>query len=459
MYPKMTHSIQSLISLQYQAASLLVYQSVLETEIGQTFVQLLHALVQNYRTPEKSDVSIDCLQLYGRWFKALARQGQSWQDYLFTQILASDNPFTQQAQHRDWQQLPASLVAAVRHDLQVLQGLAACRSEDLQKWVRAISPTPLPPIDWQIESDDIEVEASDTRRLSAVNTFKEHLKQLDRWEEGLAEIADYHQQFGVGQFAQYDAFRWQSGALVGIAHPDRIRLQELAAYEFPKRQLIQNTEFFLQGHQALNVLLYGSRGSGKSSLVKSLLWEYADRGLRLVEVAKSELIHLSEIVELLRDSPQKFIIFVDDLSFEEDNEAFKSLKVVLEGNLTARPQNIIVYATSNRRHLVREFFDDRPDPKDSDEVHAWDTVQEKLSFSDRFGLTLTFEATDQATYLEIVRHLATHANLSIKTEDLDFRALQWATRRNGRSGRTARQFIDALSAELSFSRAVDFTKR
>jgi predicted AAA+ superfamily ATPase len=156
---------------------------------------------------------------------------------------------------------------------------------------------------------------------------------------------------------------------------------------------------------------------------------------------------LPKIVELLRGVPQKFIIFVDDLSFEEDDDSFKAMKVVLEGNLTARPKNVVVYATSNRRHLIREYFTDRPAPKDNNEVHGWDTMQEKLSFSDRFGLTLTFTAADQKTYLQIVQHLA--ANINISAEDLEFEALQWATRHNGRSGRTARQFIDFLNSDLA----------
>jgi predicted AAA+ superfamily ATPase len=154
-------------------------------------------------------------------------------------------------------------------------------------------------------------------------------------------------------------------------------------------------------------------------------------------------------VEQLRGVPQKFIIFVDDLSFEEDDDAFKALKVVLEGNLTARPQNVIVYATTNRRHLIREFFADRPSLKNNEEVHAWDTMQEKLSFSDRFGLTLTFDTADQNTYLQIVRHLAAQAEIDINQEDLEYQALQWATRHNGRSGRTARQFIDFLKADTT----------
>ena len=175
----------------------------------------------------------------------------------------------------------------------------------------------------------------------------------------------------------------------------------------------------------------------------------SDLGLRLIEIAKADLYDLPVVVNHLRHQPQKFIIFVDDLSFEEDDDAFKALKVVLEGGITRRPQNVVVYATSNRRHLVREFFADRPRPSDADELKSWDTVQEKLSFSDRFGLTLTFEPADQPTYLEIVHHLAQQADIELPTDDLDYRAKQWATRHNGRSGRSARQFIDFLSADLA----------
>jgi predicted AAA+ superfamily ATPase len=224
-------------------------------------------------------------------------------------------------------------------------------------------------------------------------------------------------------------------------------LSTLVGYEWQKDALVKNTEFLLLGETALHVLLYGSRGSGKSSLVKALLNEYSHRNLRLIEVSKSELPDLPKIVELLPGVPQKFIIFVDDLSFEEDDDSFKAMKVVLEGNITARPKNVVVYATSNRRHLIREYFTDRPAPRDNNEVHSWDTMQEKLSFSDRFGLTLTFADADQTTYLQIVQHLA--ANINISPEDLEYKALQWATRHNGRSGRTARQFIDFLKADLA----------
>jgi len=244
-----------------------------------------------------------------------------------------------------------------------------------------------------------------------------------------------------------------AGTLVGVAAPDPVDLDALVGYDLPRQLLLQNTEALMAGYSALHVLLYGSRGAGKSSMVKALLNRYGDRGLRLIEVNRADLRDLIEIVEVLRNLPQRFIIFVDDLSFEEDDDAFKSLKVVLEGTVTARPINVVVYATSNRRHLIREFMGDRPRPKDADEVHAWDTVQEKLSFGDRFGLTLTFEPANQDTYLTIIHHLAQRENIALDASDLEFRALQWATRHNGRSGRTARQFIDFLKADLALNPA------
>ncbi len=422
--------------LQRQAASLLLYQSVLSGEVGQAFVNLLQALRQS-----DSD-GLNCLYAYGSWFKALARRTQSWQDYLLTQILRDDNPFTQQAKLTEVKNLPPALIAAAQRDLQALHSLYQCSSEQLCSWVQAASQLPVAPIPWH---QNQEVGRQDSVPLQA------KLHQLDDWADAVEVLAAYYGQFGTGLFAQYRALRWQLGQLSGIAHPDPVQLTELVGYESQQDALVKNTEFLLAGYSALHVLLYGSRGSGKSSLVKGLLNKYSERGLRLIEVSKSDLKDLPAIVEQLRDVPQKFIIFVDDLSFEEDDDAFKALKVVLEGSVTARAQNVVVYATSNRRHLIREFFGDRPRPSDGDEVHAWDTVQEKLSFSDRFGLTLTFEPANQDTYLKIVRHLAGQTGISLSQDELDYKALQWATRHNGRSGRTARQFIDFLRGELAIS--------
>ncbi|MDZ8257772.1 ATP-binding protein [Nostoc sp. ChiQUE01b] len=428
-----TSSYTKVQYLQCQAASLLLYQSVLQGEVGIAFLELL----QTIRYAEAD--ARGCLQAYGSYFHALAARNQNWEDYLITQILFSENPFTRLAGVQEFEDLPPALVTAVQHDLQALQSLYECSSASLSEWVQGVAHMPISPVVWYKEQELVGVETK----------FTTYLQELDNWGNAVEELAAYYRQCGSGLFAEYRALRWQSGEFIGIRYSDPVKLSALVGYESQKDALLKNTEFLLSGEMALHVLLYGSRGSGKSSLVKSLLNEYSNRSLRLLEVAKSDLKDLPEIVEHLRGVSQKFIIFVDDLSFEEDDDAFKALKVVLEGNLTARPQNVVVYATSNRRHLIREFFVDRPAPKDNEEIHAWDTMQEKLSFSDRFGLTLTFEPANQKTYLKIVQHLAAQAEINITQEDLEFQALQWATRHNGRSGRTARQFVDFLKADLT----------
>jgi uncharacterized protein len=421
--------------MQRAIAGLLLYQDILDSEVGKALIRLLEAIANGDRSQGNALI---CLTAYGRFFKALADQNCSWEEYLIDRLLQAENPFSLQAQTinldrstgTSHSRLSPALVTAARQDLESLHILYTC-GQYIPQWIEQIGGKP---VCW-LECNIAQGQHSIVKALHSQN-----------WGELVDDLAACYQQAGVGVFGRYRALRWQ-GQLLGIAYPDRVRIENLIGYEQQQATLIKNTASLLAGKPALNILLYGGKGTGKSSLIKGLLNYYADSQLRLIEVSKSATIDLPLILDRLTNLPQKFIIFIDDLSFEEDDENFKALKVVLEGSVTARPNNVVVYATSNRRHLVREYFADRPRPQDAGEIQMWDTVQEKLSFVDRFGITLTFEPADQPKYLEIVHHLATAAKLSIAPEDLEHRALQWATRHNGRSGRTARQFIDYLSGE------------
>ncbi|NJL22459.1 MAG: DUF815 domain-containing protein, partial [Leptolyngbyaceae cyanobacterium SM1_3_5] len=325
-------------SYQRQAASLLLYQDVLRGKIAQAFGQLLVAL----RSPDADSIAV--LTAYGAWFSAQAAEGQSWQEYLLREIMQADNAFSQQAQRLELGALNPALLMAAQHDLRALQQLYQCEGDRLARCVQETTGTALP--SWERQDGKPHNRLRDIRQLP----LWMKLEGGSDWGEAIADLAEYYRKAGVGIFARHHAMRWQSGGLIGISYPDPIRLQELVGYESQQAALVQNTQALLAGYPALHVLLYGGRGTGKSSLIKALLHRFGDRGLRLIEVSKADLQDLQLIVEQVRLAPQKFILFVDDLSFEEDEDAYKALKVVLEGNLTARSQNIVVYATSNRRH-------------------------------------------------------------------------------------------------------------
>ena len=262
-------------------------------------------------------------------------------------------------------------------------------------------------------------------------------------EEVLNKLVTHYRQHGAGPLACYGAFRWTGQRLEGIVHPTQGDLSQLVGLARPLTQLTQNTEAFLDYKPAQHTLLYGPRGSGKSTAVKRLLPRYGERGLRLIELSAAHLFSLLSVIEPLRGRPHRYILFVDDLSFGKGDAGYAPLKTLLEGSLTERPENVLVYATSNRRHLVTESFSERPDPS-NDDVHAWDTQHERLALADRFGLTLTFPNATQSRYLEVVRGLMAQAGLEVD----DALALRFAEWGNGYSGRTAQQFVNALKAGL-----------
>jgi len=250
------------------------------------------------------------------------------------------------------------------------------------------------------------------------------------------------------------AFRWRRqsgrGRLVPIAAPHAIRLEDLQDVDNQKARLDQNTRQFLAGRRANNVLLTGARGTGKSSLVKALLTAYAGRGLRLIEIDKSDLIDLPDVVELVAARPERFILFCDDLSFEEGEAAYKALKSVLDGSLAAVPDNVLIYATSNRRHLMPEYHDENLQARHMDgEVHPGEAVEEKVSLSERFGLWLSFYPFSQEEYLAVVNHwLRVFGVPEATIAEARQEALQWALMRGSRSGRVGWQFARDLAGRF-----------
>jgi predicted AAA+ superfamily ATPase len=247
-------------------------------------------------------------------------------------------------------------------------------------------------------------------------------------------------------WTQAEAFRWRRrhgrAFLQPIARPHRIRLEDLQDIDDQKERVDQNTRQFLAGRQANNVLLTGARGSGKSSLVKAMLDRYAAQGLRLIEVDKDDLMDLPDIIELIEGRPERFILFCDDLSFEEGEPAYKALKSVLDGSVAALPDNALIYATSNRRHLMPEYHDDNRGTRHVDgELHPAEAVEEKVSLSERFGLWISFYPFSQDEYLKIVGHWLGEFGLTADAiHDARQEALQWAMMRGSRSGRVAWQF-------------------
>ncbi len=259
-------------------------------------------------------------------------------------------------------------------------------------------------------------------------------------------------------FERYLAFRWEAdsgrGRLVPVEAPDLFDLEDLVGVEVPLARLLRNTEQFVRGLPANHVLLYGERGTGKSSAVKGLLRRFGERGLRLVEVHKADLLHLPRVLAGLRGAPHRFLLFCDDLSFDVGESGYRELKAALEGSLEAPPENVRIIATSNRRHLLPESAADNRAARldEAGELHMGEAVEEKLALSDRFGLMLGFYGFDQATYLAIVRYYTQKAGLALSPEQLEPDALRWALRRASRSGRTAKQFVDDLAGRLALER-------
>ena len=250
----------------------------------------------------------------------------------------------------------------------------------------------------------------------------------------------------MGKFGLHKAFRIEhtdlGAEIVPITKIAHVHLDDLVGYEMAKKKLIENTEAFVKGKKANNCLLFGDAGTGKSTSIKAILNQYYDQGLRMIEVYKHQFQDLNDVIAQIKNRNYKFINYMDDLSFEEFEIEYKYLKAVIEGGLEKKPDNVLIYATSNRRHLIKETFKDKEDR--DEELHTNDTVQEKLSLVARFGVTIFFGKPDKKQFQEIVRQLASRTELEITEEELMLEANKWELSHGGMSGRAAQQFVDYL---------------
>lgn len=353
--------------------------------------------------------ALESVEGYTEIVRALALEGQSLGDYLHDMLVFSDSPILDECAKK----LTEPRREAVEHDIAVITEIAKTVSRELKTLLSSQYP----------DFDFMSLPYFDSGDFGYTAEYFIH----------------YVKVHGNGMFAKYKAFTFD-GELRPIENTDGIRLTDLKNYEAQRQQVVDNTLCFLRGKPAQNVLLYGERGTGKSSTVKAILNEYEE--LRMVEVSKNDVAMLPALFRKLRDIPLRFIVTIDDLAFAENDDRFGILKAALEGSLSAKPDNILIYATTNRRKIIRETAADR-------EISGADAIDESMSLADRFGLFITFMKPDKQVFLDIVQKLAADKGLDVSAERLETAAERFALRHGGRSPRTARQFIDWLDGRIS----------
>lgn len=372
-------------------------------------------------------------------------EGNLWHTYL-TYLLANDeNAYSTSCEIVG--KVEGSINEIALHDFSVMKELFDYSFEPLEKTLDASSLSIL--MDYKNINERSKI--FNKRVRDRICSLSRALGSAESVEEFKERLTQFYQEFGVGKLGLHKAFRVEHPEggdveIVPITNIAHVHLDDLIGYEIAKKKLIDNTKAFVEGRQANNCLLYGDAGTGKSSSIKAILNQYYDQGLRMIEVYKHQFKDLNDVIAQIKNRNYKFIIYMDDLSFEEFEIEYKYLKAVIEGGLEKKPGNVLIYATSNRRHLVRETFRDKADR--DEELHTNDTVQEKLSLVARFGVTIYYGSPSKKEFQQIVKELAKNHGIEKPEEELLLEANKWELTHGGLSGRTAQQFIDYL---LGFS--------
>ena len=393
--------MKKLEQINIKAKSFVVFNNVLEDDVMKAFLNMID-------TKEKSDIKK--VEEYSNFTRKLFEKSENFSDYIWNLIIFDENIYVRKLASKEI--ISNMLAQCVKHELQTLQEIATITSKDIRS---------------EIEYNGFMAEWS-------INTEYDFNKMYEERMEKLFTV-------GYGIYSNNIMFTYDKGKVVPVKYPDNIRLSSHIGYEGERKRIIDNTYAFIKGKPAANVLLYGDAGTGKSSTVKAIVNEYANEGLRMIEVRKGDLLEIPKLIEELANNPLKFILFIDDLSFAKNNEEIGALKAILEGSVTAKTSNVVIYATSNRRHLVQESFSER----EGDDIHINETIQEQISLSDRFGLSICFSKPNKKEYLEIIHGLLKEYKVK-DIENVDMLAEQHAMSRGGRSGRTARQFVEYLKS-------------
>lgn len=409
--------------LKIQLQCLTVFRDLLSDPVIQRFMELADRLDAPPAAGMDQETAVETAAAYAAFASELYRTSDNLSDYVKDLILADENPYILNSCTRDMSGSP--MRESLIRDLDALQALCSLRSEEVREAA-------------QKRSRPSQVFAAAELFAAGWNTAECDLKAL--YEDRIARLSTD----GYGMFARYHTFMVNDGQIVPVKYPDGQTLAQLSDYEREREQVIKNTLALLAGEPASNVLLYGDAGTGKSSTIKAVANEFKDRGLRLIEVKKNQLYQIPELLETISRNPLKFILFIDDLSFSSNDNDFAALKAILEGSVAGKSGNLAVYATSNRRHLVKETMSGR----EGDEIHLNDTMQELMSLSARFGLVITYQKPGKDVYLNIIRNLAKEYGVSQDEEKLFRKAEAFAIRSGGRSPRVAKQFIELVKADI-----------
>lgn len=385
--------------LACELSALSVFRGILKYDTMSAFIGLLSS---GGDTKEK-------LRLFGEFVYSLSDDNYCFSEFLCRAVFSDENRYIISAAQKT--EIPQSLRYNAKRELEIFSRLTELDENDLCGNL----------------SFDGYIPQFDNKKTDFVKIYEERLKNVGR--------------YGYGIFATAKMFRVSGEEIVPVKSADSTSLTEFVGYEEERKQVFENTRALCEGRPAANVLLCGDAGTGKSSTVKACANYFADYGVRLIELRKDQLFSLSYIMGRIAENPLKFIIFIDDLSFNKNDDCFSMLKAALEGSASAKADNAVIYATSNRRHIVKESFSDR---EGSDDIHHSDTVQELMSLSDRFGLTVYFEKPNKALYLEIIHSLARKNEIKLDLKELDIKAEAFALSRGSRSPRAAEQFINSL---------------